>query len=313
MRVLVTGAAGFVGLALVRALAGRGDHVIAFDAQPSPGLLAASTAASIDVVAGDIADMASVCRAIRDGRPDAVIHAAAVVGVVAALGSPRSTVRVNIEGAINLFEAMSLFGVTRVLHISSEETYGPFDAAMIDEDHPQRPLHAYGITKLAVEHLGRTYRLTHGIECINLRTCWVYGPDFPRQRIPRTLIDAALAGRPLHLPSGAGAAIDHTYIDDLVDGTLKALDRHEHPFDAYHVASSQAPTVADMVAIVRDIVPGADLSVGQGPLRVNREFEVPRKGALDCSRAMRVFGYRPRFDLRAGLVATVAAERARQR
>jgi UDP-glucose 4-epimerase len=207
---------------------------------------------------------------------------------------------------------MSLFGVKRVLHISSEETYGPFDSDFITEDHPQRPLHTYGITKLAVEHLGRTYGLTHGIECINLRTCWVYGPDFPRLRIPRTLIDAALGGRALYLPCGAAAAIDHTYIDDLVDGVIKALDHEEHPYDAYHIASGEAPTVAEMVSIVRDLVPGADLSVGQGPLLVNETFEVPRKGALDCSRAARVFGYVPCFNLRAGLAATLAVERARR-
>jgi UDP-glucose 4-epimerase len=310
--ILVTGGSGFLGAALCRALAARGDAAVAFDRAISPALerVRAAHPDRVSFVPGDVSDMAGLCRVLKDRRPDAAIHAAAVVGVVASMASAANVMRVNVEGTINLWEAMALFGVRRCVHISSEETYGHFTADRIDETHRQEPLYAYGVSKVAVEHLGRTYAITHGIETVNIRTSWVYGPDFPRMRIPRDILEAAVAGRPLHLPHGADSRIDHTYIDDFVDGTLAALDHPEHPFDAYHVASAAAPTVGEMVAIVRDLFPGADISVGPGAYRHAGTIEIPRKGALDCARAREVFGYRPRFDLAAGLAAYADSLRA---
>jgi UDP-glucose 4-epimerase len=308
MRVFVTGGGGFLGSALVRRLAARGDTAIAFDR--SFDLLARHAAPSPRIVAatGDVTDAAGLTEALRRHRPDAVIHCAAVVSVLSSIDSPVGTVRINVEGAVNLFEAMRACGVRRAIHISSEETYGEFRAPVVDEDHPLAPVMFYGVTKVAVEHLGRCYRDLYGMEVINLRTSWVYGPDLPRDRVPKNLIDAALAGRPLHVPSGADSAIDHTYVDDFVDGTLAALDCARHPFDVYNLASGTAPTLAEVVAAVKEIVPGAEVSVGPGVYRHGDRIAVPRKGALDFRRARAAFGYAPRFDIRAGLRAYVAAK-----
>lgn len=310
MKVLITGGGGFLGSALVRALVARGEAVTAFDAQLSELQPLAERMPALTLVQGDITDMATMAHVMKAVQPDAVIHGAAVVGVMNSLGSPLGVIRVNVEGALNLFEAMRLFGVRRVLHISSEETYGDFEADVIDETHPQRPQMPYGITKLAVEHLGRTYRTLYDLEVINLRTSWVYGLGLPRARIPRNLVEAALAGRPLHLPNGAESAIDHTYVDDFVAGTLKALDLASHPFDAYHIASGRAVTVAELVRHIQALVPGAELSVGPGPFRFSERVAVARKGALNLERARRTLGYEPAFDIQRGLAAYIEAQRA---
>jgi len=304
MKVLVTGGAGFLGVALCRALAARGDEAVALDVATTPALAHAVGADErIRPYSGDITDMSNIARVFKAERPDAVIHAAAMVGVIASLGSSSNVFRVNMEGTINLWETMALFDVRRCIHISSEETYGHFTADRVTEDHPLNPLYAYGVSKVAIEHLGRTYAMTHGIENINLRTSWVYGPGFPRMRIPRDVLEAASEGRPLHLSTGADSKIDHTYLDDFVDGTLRALDHADHAHDVYHVASDSCPTVGEMFEMVRELVPGADVSVGQGVYRHAGKVEIPRKGALDCTRAREAFGYRPRFDLKAGLAA----------
>ncbi len=229
--------------------------------------------------------------------------------MLSSLGSPINIVRVNVEGSLNVFEAMRLGGVKRCIHISSEEAYGAFRADKIDETHPLDPVLPYGICKAAVEQLGRSYRDLHGLEVINLRTSWVYGPGLPRDRIPKNLVDAALAGRKLHIPTGAQAAIDHTYVDDVVTAILKALDHQHHRYDAYNVASGAAPSVSDLVAIVRELVPGAELSVGPGPYRHGDRVEMVRKGALDVSRAAAELGWKPRYDIRTGLAAYVTAMR----
>lgn len=306
MRVLVTGGGGFLGAASVRALLARGDTAIAFDTQWS-GL--PDEAERLVRVTGSITDLAGLAQAMLVHKPDAVVHAAAIVGVLASLGSPLEVVRVNVEGSINVFEAMRLARVRRCIHLSSEEAYGEFRTQPVDETHPLDPVWPYGVCKAAVEQLGRGYRDLHGLEVINLRTSWVYGPDLPRQRIPRNLVEAALAGRSLHVPSGAEIAIDHTYIDDLVTGVLAALDHAQHRFDAYNIASGQAPTVAELVSIVRELVPGAQLSVGAGPYRHGDRIEMVRKGALDVGRAAAELGWRPRYDIRAGLSAYVDALR----
>ncbi len=314
MRVLVTGGGGFVGLAVAKALVARGDVVIALDSHVTPALERAAAAhANLTARPADVADLANVCQVFKADRPQAVVHCAAVVGVAASLGSPANVVRVNVNGALNLFEAMRLYEVKRILHVSSEETYGNFQSDLITEDHPQHPVYAYGITKVAVEHFGRTYRLTHGIECVNLRACWIYGPGLPRMRVPRDLIEAALAGRALHLPAGGDSTIDHTYIDDFVAGVLLALDHGEHAHDAYHIASGAAPSLFEMVEHVKALVPGAELSIGPGAYRHGGVVAVMRKGALDCTRAREAFGYQPRHDLRAGLAAYIEHYRQQQR
>jgi nucleoside-diphosphate-sugar epimerase len=308
MRVLVTGGGGFLGAAIARALAARGDTAIAFDTQLG-GLTSAPTSERVVCMPGDITDLANVAQALMAQKPDAVVHCAAVVGVVSSLGSPVNVVRVNVEGSLNVFEAMRLAGVRRCIHLSSEEAYGEFRAERIDETHPLDPVLPYGICKAAVEQLGRSYRDLHGLEVINLRTSWVYGPGLPRNRIPKNLVDAALIGRKLHIPSGADSAIDHTHVDDLVSGVLKALDHPHHGFDAYNIASGQATTVAQMIAVVRELIPGAELSVGPGVYRHGDQVEMVRKGALDVTRAATELGWRPRYDIRSGLAAYIRALR----
>jgi len=313
MKILVTGGGGFLGVAVCKALAARGDTAIAFDAFVSPQLAKAAEAnANITVAQGDIADMANVCQVFKAHKPDAIIHCAAVVGVIASLSSPSNVFRVNVDGAINLFEAMRLYDVKRMIHVSSEETYGEFQMPVATEDHPMNPIYAYGITKVAVEQLGRTYALTSGLECINLRTSWVYGPDFPRLRVPRDLLEAAVDGRPLHLKQGGDSAVDHTYVDDFVQGTLLALDHQDHQFDAYHIASATAPTVFEMIDFIKELVPDADISIGAGVYQHAGFVDIPTKGALDCSRARDAFGYVPKYDLKAGLAANIEHYRQQQ-
>lgn len=312
MRVLVTGGGGFLGGAAVRALAQRGDVAIAFDTQWG-GLAGVPEAENIIRVPGDITDLASLAQAIKAHWPDAILHCAAVVGVLSSIGSPLNIVRVNVEGSINVFEAMRLGGVTRCIHISSEEAYGVFRADRIDESHPLDPMLPYGICKATVEQLARSYQSLHGLDIVHLRTSWVYGPGLPRDRIPKNLVEAALTGRALHIPGGADAAIDHTHVDDVVAAMLKALDHGRHRFDVYNIASGHASTVAEVVDTVKSLVPGARLSVGTGPYLHGDRVAMVRKGALDIGRAERELGWRPKHDIRSGLAAYVEALRSAQR
>ncbi len=304
--VLVTGASGFLGLALTEALARRGDRVIALDLGVGKSLLQLHEAHSnVIPLVGNLMEWPSLANAFKVHGPDAVIHCAAIVGVPASVGIPLNTIRVNIEGTINLLECMRLFGTRRMLQISSEEVYGDFLSDRIDETHPRDPIQAYGISKLACEQLAKTYVALYGMECLNMRTCWVYGPQLPRERVPKNFLTAAVTGRSLHLSRGAEALIDHTYIDDFVSGVIAALDHKHHKFDTYHITSGEAVTLGDIVKIVRDLKPGADISIGPGQYLHDPNVPAVRKGALDISRAKAAFGYTPAFNMRAGLLRSL--------
>ena len=305
-RVLVTGGAGWLGATVGRRLAARGDQVVVLDNfQAGTPTNLEGVGSNVTLVAGDITDLSGLLVLIKEHRIQRIVHAAAIVSVISSLAAPSHVTRVNIEGTLNVLEAMRLFDVERTVHISSEETYGEFRYEPVDEDHPLAPTAPYGITKVASEHLGRFYRAHHKTDFINIRTSWVYGPGLPRIRIPRTLIEAALEKRPLHLPRGGDARIDHTYLDDCVDGILLALDHPSHPHDVYNIGSGQGWSTAEMVAIVRELIPGADLSVGPGPHWFTDQMVAPKKGAMDITRARRILGYQPKFDLRQGLAANI--------
>jgi len=310
--ILVTGACGWLGSAIVDALLGRGDRVVAVDLAVTPPMAARAAQDSRLVAAAvDLGEWHQVVRAFEAYRPDAVIHAAAIVGVIQAADIPLKALHVNVAGAVNLFEAMRLAGVKRVVHVSTEETYGDFQAPVIDEDHPQKPLSVYGLTKLAAEHYGRVYSRDHGLECINVRTCWVYGPHLPRLRMPRTFIEAALRGEPYHQPDGGNLAVDQVYIADTVAGVLLALDKPQHRFDAYNIATGVAPTLRDTADAVNRAIPGAKITVGDtGPYHHGGRVLTAAKGALDIRRAEAELGYRPRYDLQRGIEATIEATRA---
>lgn len=306
VRVLVTGASGFIGFAVTEALAGRGDDVIATDLHIGPRLAAlAETSRRVLAVSGEITAWPHLVRLIKDEKPDKVVHCAAVVGVPASLGSPINTFRINVEGTTHLLDAMRLFGVKRMVNISTEEIYGAFTSDVIDEEHPCRPTMPYGISKFVVEQVSRDYAAAHGLDIIHTRTCWVYGPYYPRQRAPRNFLEAVLADRPLHLPGGAAFSVDQVHIEDVVQGVLLALDKPKHRYDAYHIASGISTGLKDVVQMIRDRFPKADISVGPGPLRFVDGTEVVRKGALSIARAREELGYAPRYDMRTGINAWI--------
>ncbi|ATA21720.1 UDP-glucuronate 4-epimerase [Gibbsiella quercinecans] len=309
MTVLVTGANGFLGAAVCRALTARGDAVVAIDRQRT-----SSEAGDIPFEEIDITDLGAVERVFARYSPSKVVHCAAVVIGGIPKGERISEIlKVNIDGSNNLYDVMARAGKGRCLHISSEEIYGEFDSDIISEDHACSPGTPYAISKLAVEQLGRYYSHNYGLDVVNVRTSWVYGAGLPRMRIPRNIVEAAFFKRPLHLPNGQDTRIDHTYIEDFVDGTLKLLDAEKLNFDIYNISSGVALSIGELVEILNRLVPEARLSVGEGPLLDAADNALPRKGALDCSRASSEVGYCARFPPELGLQVYLQALAEKER
>ncbi|MCP2365410.1 UDP-glucose 4-epimerase [Nonomuraea thailandensis] len=293
---LVTGGAGFLGHPLVCGLAALGEQVVSFDR-----LTRGSFPPSVTEIAGDITDGARLEHVLRTYAVTEVVHAAAVVGVTASVAGLPAAVNVNVDGAVALFEAVCrVGGVRRVVDLSSEETYGHFVRDPIREDDPALPVSPYGITKYAVERLGEYYADQHGLPYAAVRLCWVYGPGFPRRRLPHPWLQDAAGGLASRLARGGDQRIDFTYVDDAIDGILLVLNAERLGHRAYNVATGHAVGLRELAAEIAQLRPGWQVDLGDGPLEMAPGVAAARKGALDITRA-RALGYAPRVPLSEGL------------
>lgn len=300
--ILVTGGAGFLGAHLARALALKGERVVVYD-NFSAGLPAnlSDVSNKLDIVNGDTLDLSYLLQTILKTGVNRVIHTAALVGFAACVEKPALAAKVNLEGTINLLDAARIAGVKRFLDVSSEETYGSFQYEPADEDHPLSPTQPYAITKMAAERYEDFYRRYFGLDVVIIRTSWVYGPGLPRSRPPKSFIENSLKGLPTQMDSGADHRVDHTYIDDFLQGALLAFEAEQPQSRVFNIASGQAHTFREMAQMVAEIIPGADITVGAGLMKYSPEVSAPQKGALNIDRARQELGYRPHYALFEGL------------
>ena len=173
MRVLITGAGGFVGRHLIPELLAHGDDVVTFDAQPAP-----RPHGAVRHFAGDIRDPVALRRAIDDSRPDACVHLAALSFVPAGWTDPALMFEVNAIGAVNLLEAFRRSGSpARILVVSSAEVYGHAPRERpVREDDPMSPANIYAVTKASADAAALLLSKRHGLQAMVARPCNHIGP-----------------------------------------------------------------------------------------------------------------------------------------
>lgn len=236
-RVLVTGGAGYIGSHAVRALVDAGHHVVVLD-----NLSAGHAAAVPDAVAlvrADMHDTAAVRKTLADHSVDAVMHFAAWLDVGASVANPLGYYHNNVTGTLSVLDAMREKGVGQFIFSSTCATYGEPERVPMDETLEQRPINAYGQSKLAIEHALPHVERAHGIRWVALRYFNAAGAhpdgtigehhDPEIHLIPRA-IEAAMGGRPLKVfgedyPTPDGTCLrDYIHVCDLADAHLLALD-----------------------------------------------------------------------------------------
>ncbi len=304
MRVLVTGAAGFIGSHVVEALLGRGDEVVGIDNfndfyAPSIKRRNVASLASLGgftLVEGDILGAADLDRCVALGPYDAIVHLAAWAGVRPSIERPEVYADVNVRGTLDLLERARRMPAPRFVFASSSSVYGGRETVPFREDDPvDRPISPYAATKKAGEVLCFTYHHLYGIPVSALRFFTVYGP---RQR-PEMAIHkfATMIARDQEIPvyGDGGTARDYTYVDDVVQGVLAALDRCEG-YEIYNLGESQTTRLDALVAKL-----GAALG---RVARVRREPPQPGDVPItfaDITKARARLGYDPRTLIDEGL------------
>lgn len=297
MRVLVTGAAGFIGSSVSARLAARGDEVVgldSFDDFYDPARKRKNVEGlAVGLVEGDLRDPAAVARALEG--VDAVIHLAARAGVRPSIAQPALYTSVNVDGTVALLEACRARGIRRFLFASSSSVYGGNVKVPFHEDDPvDHPVSPYAATKKAGELLCHTYHHLHAMRISCLRFFTVYGPRQRPEMAIHAFSRAILAGRPIAL-FGTDSIRDYTYIDDIVDGVVAALD-HDAPFRVFNLGNSSPVSLPDLVAAL-------ERALGT---EAKTEVQPPEPGDMkqtyaDISRAKAELGWSPKVPLAEGL------------
>ncbi|MFC4560996.1 dTDP-glucose 4,6-dehydratase [Nocardiopsis mangrovi] len=307
MRILVTGAAGFIGSHYVRTLlegrlpGAEHAHVTALDLLTYAGDRAALPAAHprMHFVHGDVAD-ARLLASLLPGH-DAVVHFAAETHVDRSIAGGAEFVRTNVLGTQVLLEAVRGAGVGRMVHVSTDEVYGSIAAGAWDEERPPAPNSPYAASKAASDLLALAFWRTHGTSVSVTRCSNNYGPgQHPEKLIPR-FTTGLLAGEPVPLYGDGLNVREWLHVDDHCRAVHLVLTRGAGG-EVYNIGGGTELTNREVAARLAALC-GAD------PAAIRPAADRPghdRRYALDDAKIRRTLGYRPRVPFETGLAATVA-------
>ena len=318
----MTGGAGYIGSHAVKALAEADFDVVAYDDLSAGHREAMSAIAAhlpsgrVTLVEGDIADRARVADTLKAHDVSAVMHFAARLSVGESVAHPFAYYTANVAGALSVLEAMAGCGVGEFVLSSTAATFGEPERSPIDEAHPQRPINAYGESKLAIERALTHVERAHGIRSIALRYFnaagadpggWIGEDHSPEEHlIPRALA-AAGDGPPLTVfgddyPTPDGTCVrDFIHVTDLADAHVLALRHLEGggASDAFNLGNGQGVSVRELIASVERVT-GRPVKWQTGPRRAGD----PAVLVASSARIMRQLHWRPRLAALDDIVAT---------
>jgi nucleoside-diphosphate-sugar epimerase len=303
MRVLVTGAGGFIGSHVAERLLRDGYDVRVLDNFSSGrrGNLVAF-ADEIELVEGDIQSYERVHTAVRGC--DLVVHAAALPSVPRSVQDPLTSNASNVIGTLNVLLAARDSGVRRVVCASSSSVYGANETLPKAEHLPAEPISPYAVGKLASEGYCRSFSEVYGLDTVALRYFNVFGPrQDPLSQYAAVIpifINALLDGQQPLIYGDGNQSRDFTFIDNVTEGTTLALTAPAVAGKVFNIAYGEGVTVNALFELVRELV-GADVK----PRFVEARPGEVRHSQADISRAALELGYHPSVSLREGLSLTI--------
>lgn len=306
-RVLVTGAAGFIGSHLVERLVREGHHVRAYVHYNSRNdwgnleLAAPEVKREIEVVTGDIADPFSVRHATKGVQ--IVYHLSSLIAIPYSYVAPQSYVQTNVQGAINVLQAAREEGVERVVHTSTSECYGTAQYVPIDEKHPLQGQSPYSASKIGADMLAESYWRSFELPVAILRPFNTFGPRQSARAVIPTIISQALKGGTIKLGSLTPTR-DMNFVDNTVDGFLAAASHPAAVGQVINVGSSREISIGDLARLIVRLV-GSNSEVVEDGQRIRPTNSEVERLLCDHEKATRLLGWTPRVGLEEGLQRSI--------
>ena len=322
MNILVTGAAGFIGSRVTQRLLDRGDSVLGFDNLNDyydPSLKRARLALldrrpGFTFMQGDVADAAADARAFGASRATHVVHLAAQAGAGASITNPARTIQSNMVGMGHVLEECRQRDVRHLVYASSSSVYGLDRALPFSPHHGgDHPITMYGATKRANELMAHSYAHLFNLPCTGLRFFTVYGPWGRPDMVLSKFTGAMLRGQPIRVFNHGRSTRDFTYIDDVAEAVVRALDKpatpssgfdattpdpaiSSAPFRTYNVACGRTVPLMHYISVIEQCL-GVKADIQLEPLQVG---DVPDTTA-DVSDFARDFGFTPSTPVETGI------------
>mmetsp|Transcript_2173 Transcript_2173/g.2510 ORF Transcript_2173/g.2510 Transcript_2173/m.2510 type:complete len:406 (+) Transcript_2173:222-1439(+) len=311
-KVLVTGGAGFIGSNVAEFLLDRGDDVVIVDEmndyydvtikESNLELLRNKVNGDekrLSIYKGDICDEAFMLDVFEKERPEWVCHMAARAGVRPSIQDPYIYIHSNIRGTTNLMELSHKFGVKNFVFASSSSVYGGSSSTYFsEEENVDNPVSPYAASKKACELLSYTYHHLYKLNVSALRFFTVYGPRGRPDMAPFKFIDRVSRGLELQQFGDGSSSRDYTYISDIVDGIVRAVD-HPHPYEVFNLGKGNGTSLKEFISLVQKHV-GKKANIKVMP---DQPGDVPYTCA-DVSKAYRLLGYKAKVPFEEGIRKT---------
>ena len=314
VKVLVTGGMGVMGAEASRKFVQEGHRPVIYARHRDDGLIR-DIVNSVEVELGDILDLPRLLHVIKRHQVTHIVHAAAFVGAVSA-ANPALSIQVNVMGMVNVLEAARLMEVRRVVYTSAKGVYGGVAPEHghptykpLTEDHPKNPIRIYDAAKLMGENTALYYHKAMGLDCVVLRFGTTYGPGKTARHgamgVTSAIVEAPFHGLPYRLARGGEQRDDFTYNKDSALGIYLACIADNPKSRIYNIGSGAGATLADAARAVKRHLPNADIEIGPGLDFLNVGYGA--YSIYDIARAEQELGYRPRYDIEAGIADYLAS------
>lgn len=303
-RILLSGAAGFIGSNLCRSLLQSGKYSVIgldnFDSfyskeQKEKNIMPFAVNADYQFVEGDICNMADLTA--LDGI-DVIIHLAAKAGVRPSIQNPILYQDVNVGGTQNLLEFARERGIKQFVFASSSSVYGINEQVPWHEDEKLMPISPYASTKLSCEMLGHVYSHLYGIRFLALRFFTVYGPAQRPDLAIHKFFKSILNGEPIPVFGDGSTSRDYTFVDDTIKGIEAAISYDQSAFEIINIGNHHTVTLSELISAIEKIC-GKPAIINRQP---EQPGDVPQTYA-DIGKAQKLLDYHPSTKLETGLYA----------
>ena len=304
-KVLVTGAAGFIGSHLTEELVRQGATtraMVHYNSAGSRGWLDHSPVAKdIEFVAGDIADRDSIKGAMTGC--DAVFHLAALIAIPYSYRAPESYIRTNVIGTMNALQAARELSVSRFVQTSTSEVYGTARYAPIDENHPLQGQSPYSASKIGADKIAEAFHLSFQVPVTTVRPFNTYGPRQSARAVIPTIIGQCVNGTKVQLGALAPTR-DFTFVADTVAGFLAAASSPDTIGETVNLGVGEEISIGDLAKLIAELM-GKSVSIEQQDTRLRPQGSEVERLCSDNSKARKLVKWTPATSLRDGLQQTI--------